>query len=151
MMWIKSSQFVNLSFLVPRISPRLAVVAPAAVRLLTVPRPSSDRRGVLRAVDLLAISVHILRRTARRAPHDDDDSTEDDITTYHTRPVFDLILSCSCFSLLTKCRLAFCCSGPLHLTLRPRHGLSRGGRGYVRGHHTLVSWACLIFLTTIQR
>ena len=137
---------MNSSFLVPRIPPRLAVCLPP------VPRPSADRRGVLRAVDLMAaISVHIRRRTARRAPHDDDDSTEDDVTTYHTRPVFDLILSCSCYSLLTKCLMAFCCSRPLHLTLRPRHGLSRGGRGYVRSLHALVSWACLIFLTTIQR
>ena len=141
---------MNSSFLVPRIPPRLGVVPPAAVRLFPVPRPSADRRGVLGAVNLLAISVRIRRRTARRAPHDDD-STEDDVTKYHTRSVFDWFFSCSCYSLLTKGRLTFCCSGPLHLTLRPRHGLSRGGRGYVRSLHALVSWACLIFLTTIQR
>ena len=38
----KSNKFVNSSFLVPRL----------AVRLLPVPRPSSDRRGVLRPLTL---------------------------------------------------------------------------------------------------
>ena len=72
--------------LIPRIPPGLSVGLPPVP-----PRPSADGRGVLGAVHFLSIAIsgHIRRRTARRAPHDDDDDvddddmTEDDVTKYH--------------------------------------------------------------------